>query len=53
MTDLGSLPQVSNCQGTFEGQGIDFDPGSGILRVMDIPPPPCDAIITVCLYRST
>jgi len=53
VTDLGPLPQASNCQGTFEAQGIDFDPGSGILRIMVIPPPPCDAVTTVYLYRAT
>ena len=49
---LGGLPLESRCSGTFEVEGIDFDPASGDLRVVVIPPPPCKwASVTVYRYR--
>jgi len=49
---LGALPLESYCRGTFEVEGIDYDPGSGVLRVVVIPPRPCKwASVTVYSYR--
>jgi hypothetical protein len=49
---LGALPLESCCSGTFEVEGIDYDPTSGDLRVVVIPPPPCKwAGVTVYRYR--
>jgi hypothetical protein len=49
---LGALPLESRCSGTFEVEGIDYDPASGDLRVVVIPPRPCKwASVTVYRYR--
>jgi hypothetical protein len=49
---LGGLPLESRCSGTFEVEGIDYDPASGDLRVVVVPPPPCRwASVTVYRYR--
>lgn len=54
VTDLGALPQVSACNGTFETEGIDYSPASGILRVEVLPPAPCQLLATVVYaYRSS
>ncbi len=47
--DLGSIPQESSCSGTFEAEGVDFDPSSGILRVEIIQPGAC--ILTTTVYE--
>ncbi len=52
VTDLGPLPQQSACAGTFETEGIDYDPGTAILRVEVVPPAPCDGVTTVYEYRQ-
>lgn len=46
VTDLGGLPTVSRCQGTFEPEGIDYDTTTGVLRVEVDPPLPCSAVTT-------
>lgn len=53
VSDLGPLPQQSVCHGTFETEGIDYDPGTGLLRVEVVPPAPCDGVTTVYEYRSS
>ena len=49
VVDLGSIPQVSSCSGTFEAEGVDFDPSTGILRVEIIQPGAC--ILTTMIYE--
>lgn len=41
VTSLGKLPQVSGCKGTYEAEGLDFDPVTGLLRVNIIEPMSC------------
>jgi hypothetical protein len=53
VSDLGPVPQQSACHGTFETEGVDFDPGTGLLRVEVVPPAPCDDVTTVYQYRSS
>ena len=40
VVDLGAIPQVSTCTGTFEAEGVDYDVRTGILRVEIIQPEP-------------
>ncbi len=49
VVDLGSIPQASTCSGTFEAEGVDFDPSTGILRVEIIEPGAC--ILTTMIYE--
>jgi hypothetical protein len=49
VVDLGSIPQLSSCSGTFEGEGVDFDASTGILRVEIIQPGAC--ILTTMIYE--
>ncbi len=49
VVDLGSIPQASTCSGTFEAEGVDFDPSTGILRVEIIEPGAC--ILTTVIYE--
>lgn len=49
VVDLGSIPQESSCSGTFEAEGVDFDPSTGILRVEIIEPGAC--ILTTVIYE--
>lgn len=49
VVDLGPIPQESNCTGTFEAEGVDFDPSTGILRVEIIQPGAC--ILTTKVYE--
>ena len=53
MVDLGSIPQVSSCPGTFEAEGVDFDVTTGILRVEVIQPGSCILMTTVYEYKMT
>ena len=52
VTDLGSIPQSSACSGTFESEGIDYDPVSGILRVEMVQPGVCVVATTVYEYKQ-
>lgn len=47
VVDLGSIPQVSTCSGTFEAEGIDFEPSTNTLRVEIIQPGSCILHTTV------
>lgn len=49
VVDLGSIPQVSTCSGTFEAEGVDFDVATGTLRVEVIQPGSC--IIKTTVYK--
>ncbi len=50
VVDLGPIPQQSRCTGTFEAEGVDYDPVSGILRVEVIQPGACILSTTVIEY---
>ena len=52
VTSLGTLPQVSDCTGGFESEGVDYDPASKLLRVQIIPPRPCYAFTDEYTYRK-
>jgi hypothetical protein len=52
VTDLGPIPQQSVCSGTFETEGIDYDPAAGQLRVEMVPPSVCAAVTDVYRYRA-
>jgi hypothetical protein len=49
--DLGPIPQVSACTGTFEAEGVDYDVMTGILRVEIIQPGSCILSTTVIEYQ--
>jgi hypothetical protein len=51
VTDLGSIPQQSACSGTYEAEGIDYDPSAGQLRVEMIPPGVCAVVTDVYRYQ--
>ena len=54
MIDLGSIPQTNSiCSGTFESEGVDYDPASGILRVEIIQPSVCEVATTVFEYKAS
>lgn len=53
VTDLGPIPQSSICSGTFEAEGDDYDPATGILRVEIISPSVCGATTTVYTYTHS
>lgn len=53
VTDLGPLPQQSVCTGTFETEGVDYDPQAGILRAQVISPGACKINTTVYAYRQS
>ena len=50
VVDLGAIPQVSTCTGTFEAEGVDYDVRTGILRVEIIQPGACILSTTVIEY---
>ena len=49
--DLGPIPQVSTCTGTFEAEGVDYDVMTGTLRVEIIQPGSCILSTTVIEYQ--
>jgi hypothetical protein len=53
VTYLGELPTESICPGTFEVEGIDYDPKSGDLRVNVVPPNVCGLFTATYRYRQT
>ena len=53
VVDLGAIPQESNCSGTFEAEGVDFDTSTDILRVEVIQPGSCILKTTVYEYKPT
>jgi hypothetical protein len=52
VVDLGSIPQLSTCTGTFEAEGVDFDVSTGTLRVEVIQPGSCILKTTVFEYKA-
>jgi hypothetical protein len=52
VTDLGSIPQSSICSGTFEPEGVDYDPAAGVLRVEITQPGVCEVATTVYEYKQ-
>jgi hypothetical protein len=52
VTDLGSIPQSSDCSGTFEPEGVDYDTATGVLRVEITQPSVCEVATTVYEYQQ-
>ena len=53
VTTLFQLPQDSICSGTFEAEGIDYDPNARMLRVEIVSPSVCEVATTVYDYQPT
>ena len=53
VTDIGAIPQSSICSGTFEAEGVDYDAGTGVLRLEMIQPSVCGAVTPVFTYRRS
>jgi hypothetical protein len=53
VVDLGSIPQSSDCSGTYEAEGVDYDPGTGVLRVEIIQPSVCEVVTSVYEYKQS
>ncbi|TWV41884.1 hypothetical protein FRZ03_20605 [Streptomyces misionensis] len=51
VSSLFGLPQRSVCTGTFEAEGVDYDPASGTLRAEVVQPGVCAVATTVYAYR--
>ena len=53
VTDLGPIPQGDSiCSGSFEAEGLDYDPATGILRVEVVQPGICIVATTVYEYQA-
>jgi hypothetical protein len=50
VVDLGSIPEVSTCTGSFEAEGVDYDVATGTFRVEIIQPGSCILHTTVYEY---
>jgi hypothetical protein len=53
VTDLGSIPEQSDCSGTFEPEGVDYDTATGVLRVEIIQPSVCEVATTIYEYQAS
>jgi hypothetical protein len=53
VTDLGSIPESSDCSGTFEPEGVDYDVATGVLRVEIVQPGVCEVATTVYEYQAS
>lgn len=53
VVDLGSIPQNSDCSGTFEAEGVDYDRSTGTLRVEIIQPSVCEVVTSVLEFRHS
>ena len=52
--DLGPIPQTNSiCSGSFEAEGLDYDPATGILRVEIVQPGICVVATTVYEYKAS
>jgi len=51
VSSLFALPQRSVCKGTFEAEGVDYDPAAGTLRAEVVQPGVCAVATTVYAYR--
>jgi hypothetical protein len=52
VTDLGPIPRQSICSGSYETEGIDYEPVSRQLRVEMVPPSICAIVTTVYRYQA-
>ncbi len=52
VSTLFQIPRTSLCSGTYEAEGVDYDPNSGVLRVEIVPPSVCEVTTTVYSYRA-
>ncbi len=50
---LGELPLNSDCTGTFEVEGDDYDPATGDLRVLIIEPSVCEITTDLYTFRQS
>ena len=53
VVDLGSIPTDSDCSGTFETEGIDYDNDTGVLRVEMVQPSICEVATTIYEYTQS
>lgn len=53
VSTLFQIPQSSICSGTFEAEGVDYDPSAKLLRVEIVPPSVCEVATTIYAYRPT
>jgi hypothetical protein len=53
VTDLGSIPQSSDCSGTFEPEGVDYDVATGVLRVEMVQPGICEIATTIDEFQQS
>lgn len=53
VTTLFQVPRSSICSGSFETEGIDYDPAAKLLRVEIVSPSVCEVATTVYSYRPT
>ncbi len=49
--ELGQVPLVSTCTGTFTPEGVDYDAPAGELRIEVVPPSPCNTVTDVYVLR--
>jgi hypothetical protein len=52
VSDLGSLPQLSSCQGAYEPEGLDYERSTEDLRIAVVPPVGCQLVTDIYDYRS-
>ena len=53
VSTLFQVPRKSVCSGTFEAEGIDYDPSARVLRVEIVSPSVCAVVTTVYAYRPS
>lgn len=53
VSTLFQVPRDSACSGTFETEGVDYDPAAKVLRVQIISPSVCEVVTSVYSYRPT
>jgi hypothetical protein len=53
VVDLGSIPQSSDCSGTFEAEGVDYNAATGVLSVEIIQPSICEIVTSVYQYKQS
>ena len=53
VSTLFQVPRNSICSGTFEAEGIDYDPAAKVLRVEIVSPGVCEVVTTVYSHRPT
>lgn len=51
VSSLGQLPLDSACSGDFEVEGNDYDPATGLLRVLVVQPGVCAAVTDLYTFR--